>query len=225
MNTLLEPRELLEAIAIDLGIDPSGTSKPAAAARPSVRTWWRSGRRGGWSCSSSTRRRTSGLPRSRRSGCCRTSRPRSRSSCRSCWSASRSAQQLDLPRLEQLRQRITVSYHLNALDAGETESYINHRLRRASLGTPLQFPRTVTDRVIRAPGASRADQRHLRRDAGLTPTPRIAARSNMSSWRRLRRAGSHRGAAGDRHARTRPVHAGHGEGFWSRVKRLVVATD
>ena len=47
---------------------------------------------------------------------------------------------LDLPALEQLRQRITVSYHLAALDADETEAYINHRLRRASLGAPAAVP-------------------------------------------------------------------------------------
>ena len=49
------------------------------------------------------------------------------------------------PELEQLRQRITVSYHLNPLDAGETANYINHRLRRAAIGAPLEFPRDVTD--------------------------------------------------------------------------------
>ena len=49
------------------------------------------------------------------------------------------------PELEQLRQRITVSYHLNPLDPAETANYINHRLRRAALGAPLEFPREVTD--------------------------------------------------------------------------------
>ena len=48
------------------------------------------------------------------------------------------------PELEQLRQRITVSYHLSPLGADETAAYINHRLRRAALGTPLQFPPDVT---------------------------------------------------------------------------------
>ena len=51
------------------------------------------------------------------------------------------------PELEQLRQRITVSYHLDPLDADETANYINHRLRHASLGRPLQFPRDVTDTI------------------------------------------------------------------------------
>ena len=51
------------------------------------------------------------------------------------------------PELEQLRQRVTVSYHLQALDADDTASYINHRLRRAAIGAPLEFPRAVTEFV------------------------------------------------------------------------------
>jgi hypothetical protein len=54
---------------------------------------------------------------------------------------------LAAPELEQLRQRITVSYHLSPLDSEETAKYINHRLRRASTGAPLEFPREVTDIV------------------------------------------------------------------------------
>ena len=51
------------------------------------------------------------------------------------------------PELEQLRQRVTVSYHLKALDAHETAAYINHRLRRAAIGAPLEFSRDVTDLI------------------------------------------------------------------------------
>jgi general secretion pathway protein A len=51
------------------------------------------------------------------------------------------------PELEQLRQRVTVSYHLQALDAVETSAYINHRLRRAAIGAPLEFSRDVTDLI------------------------------------------------------------------------------
>jgi putative secretion ATPase (PEP-CTERM system associated) len=54
---------------------------------------------------------------------------------------------LDRPDLEQLRQRVTVSYHLAPLDADDAEAYINHRLRRAAAGVPLEFPRAVTDLV------------------------------------------------------------------------------
>jgi putative secretion ATPase (PEP-CTERM system associated) len=53
------------------------------------------------------------------------------------------------PELEQLRQRVTVSYHLEPLDEEETEAYINHRLRCAAVDVPLVFPRQVTDLVRR----------------------------------------------------------------------------
>ncbi len=54
---------------------------------------------------------------------------------------------LSRPELEQLRQRVTVSYHLQALDAQETAAYINHRLRHAAIGAPLEFSRDVTDLI------------------------------------------------------------------------------
>jgi general secretion pathway protein A len=54
-----------------------------------------------------------------------------------------------MPELEQLRQRVTVSYHLEPLDQEETEAYINHRLRCAALDTPVVFPRAVTDVIHR----------------------------------------------------------------------------
>jgi general secretion pathway protein A len=52
---------------------------------------------------------------------------------------------LSRPELEQLRQRVTVSYHLQPLDIEETAAYVNHRLRRAAIGAPLEFSRGVTD--------------------------------------------------------------------------------
>ena len=59
---------------------------------------------------------------------------------------------LNQPQLEQLRQRVTVRYHLRPLDPGETASYINHRLRKAAIGTPLVFPPEATDLIGRASG-------------------------------------------------------------------------
>jgi putative secretion ATPase (PEP-CTERM system associated) len=49
------------------------------------------------------------------------------------------------PELEQLRQRVTVSYHLPGLDVDETAAYINHRLARAANGAPVEFGRDLTD--------------------------------------------------------------------------------
>jgi general secretion pathway protein A len=54
---------------------------------------------------------------------------------------------LGRPELEQLRQRVTVRYHLQPLDSDETGAYVNHRLRRAALGAPLEFSRDVTDLI------------------------------------------------------------------------------
>ncbi|MGH9143992.1 MAG: hypothetical protein ACRD2I_22870, partial [Vicinamibacterales bacterium] len=50
----------------------------------------------------------------------------------------------------------TVSYHLEALDADETSQYINHRLARASIGAPMEFPSEVTRRIhLRSSGVPR----------------------------------------------------------------------
>ena len=54
---------------------------------------------------------------------------------------------LDRPSLEQLRQRVTVRYHLGPLDVDETARYINHRLKRAAMAAPLEFPRDVSELV------------------------------------------------------------------------------
>ena len=51
------------------------------------------------------------------------------------------------PDLEQLRQRVTVSYHIEPLTSDDTHAYINHRLKHASIGAPLTFTRDVTDLI------------------------------------------------------------------------------
>ena len=51
------------------------------------------------------------------------------------------------PELEQLRQRVTVSYHLEPLTPDDTHAYINHRLKHASVGPPVTFRRDVTDLI------------------------------------------------------------------------------
>jgi general secretion pathway protein A len=63
---------------------------------------------------------------------------------------------LDRPSLEQLRQRVTVRYHIDPLDSQETAHYINHRLARAATAAPMTFPRDVTDAIhIRSRGVPR----------------------------------------------------------------------
>jgi putative secretion ATPase (PEP-CTERM system associated) len=43
------------------------------------------------------------------------------------------------PRMQQLRQRVIASYHLGPLDAGETQSYIEHRLRHVNWNEDPRF--------------------------------------------------------------------------------------
>ncbi len=51
------------------------------------------------------------------------------------------------PELEQLAQRVIARYHLDALDAGETKQYIQHRMQVAGLKGPLPFAPAVIDRI------------------------------------------------------------------------------
>ncbi len=149
MNTLLSPAELLEAIAIDLGISPNGASKPALLHALAARL---------------VEERQAGrlvllvIDEAQNLGLEALEELRMLSNLET--EKSKLIQlvlvgqpdlrdKLNLPTLVQLRQRITVSYHLGALDAEETAAYVNHRLRRASIGAPIQFPRSVTDRVHR----------------------------------------------------------------------------
>lgn len=61
-------------------------------------------------------------------------------------------QMLDEPGLRQLRQRITVRYHLTSLDYPETEMYIAHRLRVAGANSRPTFNRGALRRVFRYSG-------------------------------------------------------------------------
>ena len=57
---------------------------------------------------------------------------------------------LSRPEFEQLRQRVTVRYHLRSLDPDETAAYINHRLHKAALGAPLVFSKEVSALIAEA---------------------------------------------------------------------------
>ena len=63
---------------------------------------------------------------------------------------------LERPELRQLRQRITVRYHLGPIDPEETEAYIRHRLSVAgSTGRPTFTPAAVRSIHRRARGVPR----------------------------------------------------------------------
>jgi general secretion pathway protein A len=147
VNTLLEPKELLEAILIDFGVEPSSASKPALVrdlARLLVEHRARGNRvivaideaQGLSHGALEELRMLSNLEteKSKLVQIILVGQPDLR-------------QRLASPDLEQLRQRITVRYHLLPLCPQETENYINHRLRHAALGRPLSFPRDVTDAI------------------------------------------------------------------------------
>ena len=147
VNTMLEPRELLETIMIDFGLDPTGRSKPLLlrdlsqylvdqrlAGRLVLLVIDEAQNLGLGALEELRMLSNLETEKSKLLQIVLVGQPNLRD-------------KLAAPELEQLRQRITVSYHLPPLDADETGHYINHRLRRAALGAPLEFPRDVTDLI------------------------------------------------------------------------------
>jgi putative secretion ATPase (PEP-CTERM system associated) len=148
MNTLLDPRELLESAMIDLGLDPAGKSKPAMLKAfgeflVNERT---SGRLVLLVIDEAQNLTLPALEEIRMLSNLETEKSKLLQIILIGQPDLRD--KLDRPELEQLRQRITVSYHLEALDSDETNHYINHRLALASIAAPLSFPRDVTDRIF-----------------------------------------------------------------------------
>src|SRR5919197_4401229 len=147
MNTLLDPRELIEAAMIDLGLDPAGKSKPAMLKEF-----------GEFLVSERAAGRLVLLVIDEAQNLTLPALEEIRMLSNLETEKSKLVQiilvgqpdlrdKLDRPELEQLRQRITVSYHLEALDADDTARYVNHRLARAAIGAPMEFDRPVTDRI------------------------------------------------------------------------------
>ena len=147
VNTILEPRELLETIMIDFGLDPGERSKPLLLR--DLAQYLVDQRLAGrlvllvideaqnlTAAALEELRMLSNLEteKSKLLQIVLVGQPNLRDKLASA-------------ELEQLRQRITVSYHLMPLDAEETANYINHRLRRAALSAPLEVPRDATDVV------------------------------------------------------------------------------
>jgi putative secretion ATPase (PEP-CTERM system associated) len=147
MNTLLDPRELIEAAMIDLGLDPSGMSKPAMlkAFGEFLVNERAAGRMVLLVIDEAQNLSLPALEEIRMLSNMETEKSKLIQIILIGQPDLRD--KLARPELEQLRQRITVSHHLGPLDAEETARYINHRLARASIGAPLEFPRGVTDRI------------------------------------------------------------------------------
>lgn len=147
VNTLLEPKELLEAILIDLGLDPVPASKPAMVrdlARLLVEHHLQ-GQRVLVVIDEAQNLSRGALEELRMLSNLETEKSKLMQIVLVGQPDLR--QRLASPHLEQLRQRITVRYHLAALDAHEVFNYVNHRLRCAALDKPMTFPREVTDAI------------------------------------------------------------------------------
>ncbi len=149
VNTMLEPRELLETIMIDFGLDPGGRTKPLLlrdlaqylvdqrlAGRLVLLVIDEAQNLGLAALEELRMLSNLETEKSKLMQVVMVGQPNLRD-------------KLNAPELEQLRQRITVSYHLPPLDPDETQHYINHRLRRAAIGPPLEFPVQATS-VIHA---------------------------------------------------------------------------
>ena len=144
VNTMLEPRELLETIMIDFGLDPSGKSKPVLLRDLSqyLVDQRLAGRNVLLVIDEAQNLSLGALEELRMLSNLETEKSKLLQIVLVGQPDLRD--KLAAPELEQLRQRITVSYHLPPLDAEETGNYVNHRLRRAALGPPLEFPRPAT---------------------------------------------------------------------------------
>jgi general secretion pathway protein A len=141
VNTILEPRDLLDAIAIDFGLNPNGKSKPMLLRELADFL---------------VQQRTHGRASLLVVDEAQNLTPQALEEIRLLSNLETEKSKLlqiilvgqpnlrdtiDSPVLEQLRQRITVNYHLTPLDAADTQAYINYRLEHAALGEPPQFPR------------------------------------------------------------------------------------
>jgi general secretion pathway protein A len=144
VNTMLEPRELLEAIVLDFNIDPTNLSKPALLHRLAdfLVQQRQAGRLTLLIIDEAQNLSLAALEEIRMLSNLETEKSKLIQIIMVGQPELR--EKLRLRQLEQLRQRITVSYHLQPLDADETAHYINHRLKRAAIGAPLEFPRDVT---------------------------------------------------------------------------------
>jgi len=147
VNTLLEPRELLETIMIDFGLDPAGKSKPLLLRDLSqfLVDQRLAGRHVLLVIDEAQNLSLAALEELRMLSNLETEKSKLLQIVLVGQPGLRDT--LASHELEQLRQRITVSYHLPPLDAEETGRYINHRLHRAALGVPPEFPRDATDPI------------------------------------------------------------------------------
>ena len=164
VNTMLEPRELLETIMIDFGLDPAGRSKPVMLRDLAEYPGRSAARRA--ADPAGHRRSPESQPRGAR-GAAHALEPRDREIEAAADRAGRAAEPARQAGGAGARAAAPADYGelpSQPLDAEETAKYINHRLRRASTGVPLEFPaRRHRHRPQPQPWRAPDHQRHLRR--------------------------------------------------------------
>lgn len=147
VNTLLEPREVIEAILIDLGAESIPATKPTMLRDLAVKLVEQRRRE---------RRVLVVIDEAQNLSFPALEELRMLSNLET--ETSKLLQivlvgqpelrdRLSSPDLDQLSQRITVRFHLTPLDPPDTHEYINHRLRHASLGEPLRLGTELTGAI------------------------------------------------------------------------------
>jgi putative secretion ATPase (PEP-CTERM system associated) len=152
VNTTLEPRELLEAILLEFGVDTTGKSKPTLLRDLGqlLVKHRAEGRRPLLVIDEAQNLSAQALEEVRLLSNLETEKSKLLQILLAGQPTLRDT--IASPQLEQFRQRVAVSYHLAPLDARETAAYINSRLAHAAIGVPPRFPAEAAELVHRRSG-------------------------------------------------------------------------
>jgi type II secretory pathway predicted ATPase ExeA len=148
MNTMLDARELIEAITLDFGLEPRPDSSKPYLLRDLARflvDQRNAGRLSLLVIDEAQNLSVTALEEVRMLSNLETEKSKLMQILLVGQPGFR--QTLASPALEQLRQRVTVRFHLDPLSTDDTANYINHRLRLAAIDAPLVFPRAVCDAI------------------------------------------------------------------------------
>jgi putative secretion ATPase (PEP-CTERM system associated) len=152
VNTMLEPRELLETIALEFGLADPSKSKPALLRDLGMFLIQQraQGRRPLLVIDEAQNLTAQALEEVRLLSNLETEKSKLLQILLAGQPNLRD--KIASPELEQFRQRVAVSYHLMPLSGDETSAYIKFRLDHAALGAPPQFSPEASDLVHRVSG-------------------------------------------------------------------------
>jgi general secretion pathway protein A len=152
VNTMLEPRELLEAIGLEFGLADTSKSKPALLRDLGMFLVQQRalGRRPLLVIDEAQNLTAQALEEVRLLSNLETEKSKLLQILLAGQPNLRD--KIASPELEQFRQRVAVSYHLMPLSAAETEAYIKFRLDHAALGPPPEFSSEAAELVHQVSG-------------------------------------------------------------------------